>query len=322
MKLSPAQAKVISAAQLDADCLLSKLRKRTGMKEHTIRYTLERAREQGIIERRYFINLFKLGYLQHEVFFSLTSEQSGMRDALLKQFKASDRISWIGRLGGDYQYGINICSRDVTHVVSFFDDLSKNYGRAFVERNLSLRVGLTFFGNRYLAPALKPQEPLRYHSTTELVAIDLTDHKILSALTSHCPASGHELARILGMPQSTVDYRLKKLKSSGVIVGSYYNFRGDQVGIISFLCLISTKGLGSVFREKALAFCNSHPKIVVLVESIGSWDFEFVIDAFSAEEAMRTSEQLLDYFGRDINWLKMIPLFSYPKVHEYPFTTL
>jgi hypothetical protein len=59
-----------------------------------------------------------------------------------------------------------------------------------------------------------------------------------------------------------------------------------------------------------------------LVESIGSWDFEFVIDAFSAEEAMRTSEQILDFFGRDINWLKMIPLFSYPKVHEYPFKSL
>jgi DNA-binding Lrp family transcriptional regulator len=320
MKLSPTQAKIIVAAQLDADISLSKLRARTGLKEHTIRYTLERAREQGVIERRYFINLFKLGYLQHEVFFSLTSEQQGMRDTLLAQFKASDRISWIGRLGGDYQYGINICSRDITQVVAFFDDLSKSYGRAFVEKNLSLRVGLTFFGNRYLAPSIKQVHPLRYHTATESVVIDSLDHKILSALTSRLPVSGHELARMLGMPQSTVDYRLRKLKSSGVIVGSYYNFRGDQVGILSFLCLISTKGLGSTFREKALAFCNSHPEIVVLVESIGSWDFEFVIDAFSAEAAMRTSEQLLDYFGRDINWLKMIPLFSYPKVHEYPFS--
>jgi DNA-binding Lrp family transcriptional regulator len=322
MKLSPAQAKIIVAAQLDADNPLAKLRSRTGLKEHTIRYTLERAREQGIIERRYFINLCRLGYLQHEVFFSLTSEQVGMRDALLTEFKASDRISWIGRLGGDYQYGINICSRDITQVVSFFDELSKTYGRAFVEKNLSLRVGLTFFGNRYLAPSLKPLAPLRYHSSIEAVEIDVTDHKILSALTSRCPVSGHELARILGMPQSTVDYRLKRLKSSGVIVGSYYNFRGEHVGILSFLCLMSTKGLGSAFRDKALAFCNSHPEIVVLVESIGSWDFEFVIDAFSAEEAMRTSEQILDFFGRDINWLKMIPLFSYPKVHEYPFKSL
>jgi DNA-binding Lrp family transcriptional regulator len=47
MKLSPVQAKIIAAAQLNADNPLTKLRARTGCKEHTIRYTLERAREQG-----------------------------------------------------------------------------------------------------------------------------------------------------------------------------------------------------------------------------------------------------------------------------------
>lgn len=320
MKLSAAQAKIIVAAQLNADLPISKIRARTGAKEHTIRYTLRRALEQGLIEQRYFINLFKLGYLQHELFFSLTSEQSGTRSALIAQFKASDKISWIGRLGGDYQYGINICSRDITQVVSFFDNLSETYGRAFVEKNLSLRVGLTFFGNRYLAPSLKPQMPLRYHSGSESVSIDSIDHKILSALTSHNPTSGHQLARILGLPQSTVDYRLKRLRTTGVIVGSYYHFRGDRIGVISFLCLISTRGLGSAFKEKAVTFCQTHPEVVVLIESIGSWDFEFVIDALSAEAAMRTSEQILDYFGKEINWLKMIPLFGYPKVHEYPFS--
>lgn len=319
MKLTSAQAKIIVAAQLNADTPIAKLRSRAGAQEHTIRYTLDRARSRGVIERRYFINLFKLGYLQHEVFFSLSSGQPGVREALLSQLKASDNVSWIGRLGGDYQFGINICSRDVRHAVTFFDSLSAKYGRTIIEKNLSLRVGLTYFGNRYLAPTVQPASPLRYQSDTELVAIDQTDHKLLAALTSHGDASGHELARKLGIPQSTVDYRLKRLKSSGVIVGSYYVFRGERIGILSFLCLIATRGIGGAFRDKALEFCATHPEIVVCIESIGSWDFEFVIDAHSAEDAMRTSEQILDYFGRDINWLKVIPLFGYPKVHEYPF---
>ncbi len=322
MRLTSAQTKIIVAAQLNADASLTKLRGRAGVREHTIRYTLDRARMRGVIERRHFINLFKLGYLQHEVFFSLSSEQPGVREALLPHLKASDKISWIGRLGGDYQYGINICSRDVTEAVNFFDALSVRYGRAIIEKNLSLRVALTYFGNRYLAPTVKPAPPLRYQSTTELVTIDQTDHRLLAALTSDGDASGHELARRLCIPQSTVDFRLKKLKSSGVIVGSYYALCGEQIGIQSFLCLIATRGIGSGFRDKALAFCAAHPEIVVCIESIGSWDFEFVIDALSSEEAMRTSEQILDYFGRDINWLKVIPLFGYPKVHEYPFSSL
>ena len=149
--------------------------------------------------------------------------------------------------------------------------------------------------------------------------IDHVDHLLLSALTADDSVSGHQLARLPGLPQSTVDYRLKKLKSAGIIVGSYYALRGERLGITSYLCLVSTKGISAAFRQKAFAFCAQHPEIVLMIESVGSWDFEFSIDAFSAEDAMRTSEQLLDHFGRDIHWLKMIPLFSYPKVHKYPF---
>jgi DNA-binding Lrp family transcriptional regulator len=321
-KLSPSQAKVIVAAQLDAECPPAKLRSQVGLKDYTIRYTLSRAQELGIIERRHFVNLFKLGYLQHEIFFSLSSEQSGVRESLLAQLKASDRISWIGRLGGDYQYGINVCSRDALHLSDFFNSLSGTFGHLLVEKSLSVRIGLTYFGNRYLYPNLKAAPPLSYHPSTETISLDQTDHRVLSALTSRGHASGHELSRILGIPQSTVDYRLKKLKSSGVIVGSYYAFCGDRVGISSFLCLIATRGIGSTFRRKMFEFCNQNPEIVVLIESVGNWDFEFVIDALSSESAMRTSEKILDHLGRDVHWMKVIPLFSYPKVNEYPFTTL
>jgi DNA-binding Lrp family transcriptional regulator len=319
MKLTTQQAKAIVAAQLNADLPISALRSRVGGKEHTIRYALDRAREQGVIERRHFINLFKLGFLQHEVFFSLSSEERGAREALVTQLMRSDSVSWIGRLGGDFQYGINICSRDMTHTVSFFNNLATSYGRHILEKTLSLRVGLFYFGNRYLAPHLKHSPPLHYENTSGKVSIDETDHRILTTITSNGDLSGHQIAKTLGIPQSTADFRIRKLKSAGVIVGTYYAVNGNRVGILSFLCLIVTRGISSMFREKALSFCAKHPQIVLMIESIGSWDFEFVIDAFSAEEAMKTSEQLLDFFGRDIQWLKVIPIFSYPKVQEYPF---
>jgi len=321
MKLTPAQAKVIASTQLNAELPISSLRKKLGLRDHTIRYALDRARSQGIIERRYFINLFRLGYLQHEVFFSLSFEEKGLRDSLIAQLVKSDRTSWIGRLGGDFHYGINICSRDVSEMLEFFDQLSEKYGRTFLEKTLSLRVSLTYFGNRYLYPGAKPSHPLSYRITSERVEIDQLDHRILSALTAHGSSSTHQLARLLGLPQSTVDYRLKRLRSTGVIVGSYYSIKRERIGILSYLCLISTRGISSLFREKALAFCQQQPEIVLMIESIGSWDFEFVIDVTHAEDAVKISEKLLDLLGRDLNWVKMIPLFSYPKVHEYPFTT-
>jgi DNA-binding Lrp family transcriptional regulator len=320
MRLSQQQAKAIVAAQLNADSPITKIRSKIGLKEHTIRYALDRAKSNGIIERRYFINLFKLGLLQHEVFFSLSSEERGSREALLMQLKNSESVSWIGRLGGDYQFGINICSRDLSQTISFFDQLSATHGRSILERTLSLRVSLTYFGNRYLAPQLKQLKPLSYRNTAGTVEIDPTDHRILAAITANAELSGHQLARALEIPQSTLDYRLKRLRNDGVIVASYYAFNGAPLGVLSFMCLIVTRGMSATLRDRVYDFCLKNPEVVLMIESIGSWDFEFVIDAFSAQEAMRTSERIGDHFGREIQSLKMIPIFSYPKVHEYPFS--
>jgi DNA-binding Lrp family transcriptional regulator len=322
MKLSSQQARILVAAQLRADQPISKLRAKLSTKEHTIRYTLERAKRLGIIERRYFINLFKLGFLQHELFFSISAEKRGVRDSLLARLKRADNISWIGRLGGDYQYGVNICSRDLHATVTFFDDLSASHGGDIVEKNLSLRVSLTFFGNRYLAPNQKISSPLSYLNSPDIVSIDDTDHRLLRAITSDGELSGHDIARSLGIPQSTVDYRLKRLRSDGVIVGAYYVVRGEMLGVMSFLCLIRTRGISARFREAIAKFCLAHPEVVVMIESIGSWDFELVIDGFSAEQVMRVSESLLDLFSGAIQWIKMVPIFGYPKVCEYPLSHL
>lgn len=322
MKLSPQQAKILVATQLNADQPISKLRAKLSVKEHTIRYTLERAKRLGLIEKRYFINLFKLGFLQHEVFFSLSSDKRGVRDALLTKLKLADNISWIGRLGGDYQYGVNICSRDLHATVSFFDDLSASHGGDIVEKNLSLRVSLTFFGNRYLAPTHRIARSLSYSNSRDVVTIDETDHRLLRTIIRDGELSGHKIARSLELPQSTVDYRLKRLRSEGVIVGSYYVVRGELLGVVSFLCLIRTRGISTRFRGAIASFCAEHPEVVVMIESIGSWDFELVIDGFSAEQAMRVSEALLDLFGGAIQWIKMVPIFGYPKVSEYPLSRL
>lgn len=319
MKLSSTQAKVVALTQLDADLPIAHIRSKLGIRDHTIRYALDRARNQGLITQRYFINLFRIGCLQHEVFFSLSSEKKNSREQLLKKLILSDRVSWIGRLGGEFHYGINICSFQVTEMLQLFDQLSDEYGCIFLEKNLSLRIGLTYFGNRYLAPSIKAQAPLSYRITSERVSIDYVDHQILTAITNRGSDSIHSLARALGLPQSTVDYRFKKLKHSGIIVGSYYNFQPHKAGYLSFLFLISTRGISSTFREKALKFCEAHPEVVLLIESIGSWDFEFAVDVKESEDAMKFSEHLLDSFGSDLHWIKMIPLFSYPKVHEYPF---
>jgi DNA-binding Lrp family transcriptional regulator len=319
MKLTSIQAQIISALQLRADEPISKLRKKLGLRDHTVRYAIDRAIAQDLIERRYFLNLFRLGYQQHEVFFSLSSEKRHEREQLIKDLVATTCISWIGKLGGDYQYGINICVRHPSELLDLFEKLSARYGKIFLEKSFVQLLSLHYFGNRYISAKPQKSVPLSYKISREAVTIDETDHKILAGLTRGPIESIHHLARSLGIPQSTVDYRIKSLRTSGVIVGSYYSLRTHKIAMLSFLCLICSKGISSSLEDKVLGFCMKNTAVITSIRTLGSWDYQLVINVARTEDVVTIGEDLVEELGTDLHWYKMLPLFAYAKVREYPF---
>ena len=297
MKLTSLQAQIISALQLRADEPLSTLRKKLGLRDHTVRYAIDRAIAQNLIERRYFLNLFRLGYQQHEVFFSLSSEKRSDRELLIKDLIANTSISWIGKLGGDFQYGINICVRHTSELLDLFEKLSARYGKIFLEKSFVQLLSLHYFGNRYISSKQPKSEPLSYRISRDAVTIDETDHKILAALTRGPVESIHHLARSLNMPQSTVDYRIKALRTQGVIVGSYYSLRTHMIAMLSFMCLICSKGISSSLEDKILAFCKKNTAVTTSIRTLGSWDYQLVINVARTEDVVAIGEDLVEDLG-------------------------
>jgi len=160
---------------------------------------------------------------------------------------------------------------------------------------------------------------MNYSASSEVTTIDETDRKILAAVTRLGEGSSRLLARELSMPQTTVDYRLRKLEKSKVIVGYYLELQPQELGMQSYMLLICMKTISEKTRKLFDAFCMQHPNIVIQVYSMGSWDFEVGIDAGNALEVTGIVENIYDYFGGEINWIKTLPAFRNLKVAEYPF---
>ncbi len=319
MKLSTRDREVILKAQLRASEPLSRLRKGLNYKEHTVRYSIQRCLETNIIKPRVFVNLNRLGFNQYEVFFTLSSDTRQSRNGLIKSLIASNQISWFGQLGGDFQYGFNMAAENIGEVVSFFADLSEKFGTVFMEKAFAERVSLQYFGSKYLSPKTRPAGALSYASTTEKVEIDDVDHRILSALSRTGERSSRRIARELSVPQTTVDYRLRKLEEKGVIVGYYYNLQAQELGYQSFLLLAGMKSVSIRAINDFKAFCAKHPNVLLLIHSLGSWDFEVWIDTETAVQATAIVEEIYDAFGHELSWIKILPAFQALKVAEYPF---
>ena len=175
------------------------------------------------------------------------------------------------------------------------DELSADFGQVFLEKSIAIRLSLEYFGNKYLRPVKNDSERLErasltYAVTKDRVIIDETDHRILHGLTQLTYSSRSELSRLIGIPFSTLEHRIRRLEQKKVIVGFYHHIPPESIGMQSYLLLISIKDITSRFKERFRKFCVTHPSVVVFINTIGSWDFEVAVEVQESADIMRLTQ--------------------------------
>ena len=319
MRLSDRDKRILFFAQFHQDETLESLRKPSGAQIHSIRYCLGQMREKGLIEQRRFIDFCKLGYTPYALYFSLSGQSGAEVRDILSTLCNSSSVSWVGELGGDYQFGLCFNAKSSLDVLAFIDGITQAHGQIFSAKALATRLELKFFGNKYLLPAEKQRWELGYQISKDPQEVDELDSQILQVFGNESSCSHRGIAQTLGIPASTVDFRVKRLKERGILGGSYLQVNAQMLGMQSFLLLVAVKGNTKEIREAFFEFCKMHPNIVVLIHALGPWDFELAVDVNSARDIVAITQQVREQLGTSVDFVKTLPLFRYAKVSEYPF---
>ena len=324
MARSPLSAKgrdILKVIQLQADAPFRFMRKALGVRDHAIAYHVGRAMEIGLARRRCFLNLSRLGLHYYEVCLALAATDKKVRTTLVRQLCSSPRISWLGRLGGDFHYAFTMVGTSSSEVQDFLFELFSAFKGIFFEKALALRVSFSFFGNKYLSRKPSLREVLTYSPAAASLTIDAVDRRILKALTETGETSAPALARQIGIPPSTAAYRIRRLTQEGVIVGHYLELQAPRLGQQSLLLLMCTKGFSREFRDALYRYCLAAPRVTMFAQSIGAWDFEIGVDIEEPGHITAVLDDLYDQFGQYLNWIKVLPMFEHLKVLEYPINT-
>jgi Lrp/AsnC family transcriptional regulator, leucine-responsive regulatory protein len=321
MKLGPTEIAVLSAAHMQANVSLQELHRETGLRADTIRYCLKRLRDRNLIQLNPIIDVYRLGYAQYGLFFSLSSESAKSHAAFTKFLAQSDRVSFVSELGGDFQFGITVCAADLLEVTQFVDLISSRFGNIFFEKMVAIRAAVTDFRVKHLLGHKHKLQYISWRVTPERHSIDDLDHRILSFIAQYGGMPLSELSRRLGLPYSTAEYRVKKLVEKKIIAGYRYLLNNPLLGIHSYLLLVYVKGLRADFKEEFFSFCWKHENIRYLVECLGGWDYELGVEAGEAQTITKVAQALQKEFGSDINTIKTLPVFGYSKIANYPFQT-
>jgi Lrp/AsnC family leucine-responsive transcriptional regulator len=317
--LSETDCKILSVVNLHADMPLREIQSRTKLKEHQISYSLKKLLESGLITRKILVDVYRLGYTNYGLFFSIHSDNRRTHRQILETLVRSPRISFLAELGGDFQYELTFVAKELIEVSEFLDWLTQKFGNIFFQKSTATRLSLHDFPAKLLFPISGKPPALRWGMTHDRFAIDALDHNILSALSNSQATSTSTVARLLDIPYSTADFRIRRLEERKIIGGYFYLVDNFRIGIQNYLFLIYLKGMSHGLHERMLRFCREHKNIRYLVENLGEWDYEIGVEIRDQRAISDLSREILEIFGSDINTIKTLPIFAYHKVVNFPF---
>ncbi len=318
MKLTEQEAKVIWATQHRANASVAQVAKLTGLRPHVIRHALHSLINSGIIVPMAVINSALLKYQHCEVYFSINISSPKMRSKFIETLCKHPQISLVLEFDGDYEFVIKLWIKTIGEITTFFEKLEKSFGSVVLNRAVALESNYSAFGTKLFFPKPNP-EPVSFDYNHEKIEIDLLDHEVLRQIGQTPLPNASTIARKLGESPSTVEYRIKKLEKSGLIVGYAYLIQPDQLGILRFILLVTCNSFSSSLKKELQNFCTRHRNIYGLKNTVGPWDFEVGIEVFSNAELKSVVRELKDLIGSSLVKSVIMPVLAFHKICGYPF---
>ena len=318
MRVTDRERLVLEAMQLQANAPISVIQKRTGLRPHTIRYSLKRVLDNGIARSYTLINVYPLGFSKFGVFFSIASDDPTRRTMAIEQLIAMKSVVSILEIFGEYEYFISIAARGIQHLSSILDEISSRVGDIFLHKDFAARISLTLYQRTYLTGSSRRREFITYEMTGERCELSAEDLKIISRLDQGGVPSIEDIARHCKIPASTVNFRMKRLRKMKVVCGHLLALDPRSLGMAVVDVLVATKGIGGHKRQEIHDICLECPHIVGLARCIGAWDYEIRVEIENPHRIAEITNILKARLGSAITKMRTISVFRELKCMRAP----
>lgn len=317
-RLSTREREILAANYFAADLSAKAVAKIVACREHMVRHSLHQLFGDGLIKLRPYCNPFAIGYNEYVAWLSLRSADRKQRSALCSALCKSSRTTYVTDVEGQFQVFVMFLAESVEEVDTFFDSLYKTApGILFTKTVGQVQQVSLFTPKRFLKRRAKISS-LSYSPVKEVHKLDEIDRKLLTAFANSSSASSADLARLIGLPESTVNYRIKGLMAKGIILTVGYSSVGFDDGVIPFGLLIQTSG-GSLQKRKELwEFTRDHPRTSAMLDVVGPWEHQVEVELYDGREIAEVVQGFYDAFPSYIERIHTIPIGATHKLTAYP----
>lgn len=306
MRLSSNEQKILSTVQFNANASIPEIQKKSGLKAQAVQYSLARLKEKGLLRPWPLVDTYRLGFVQYEAAISLSSEGQQRKKKILAFVDRHPAITWYAETTGGFDFIFIVCAKRADEVVKVLAALEGCCGSVIRSKSISTILSLTLFSKKYLLPAGVKAGSIEIGMTDLRSSVDAADRKILNLLSRGDGISHRSVARELGLPRTTVDYRVGRLEKEGIIRSFVCRISASRMELLRCRFLVSLRSREEKLSRAFHAFALRNRFIVNLISCLGSWDFEMTAEVETVSQADQLLDALYREFGRAIEEVRTL----------------
>lgn len=286
IKLDLKDKKILKELFSDARIPLSIIARKVSLSKEVVNYRVNNMIKKGLI--RGFNSVYdvqRFGWKIYMVFMRLKGIDNEKESEIINHLIKHPNVAWIVKCIGNYDLILKLFIKEdhVPHEImkdiqSRFDSFIDEYLIEQIKNEAPVPVA-------YLYDPIKPDENFesKKHGKTELSGLDL---KILKTISHDSRMHVTEIAKKINEPRENVNYHLKKLEQSKIILKYRPSaWSGSKsLGYSWYLITLKLKKVDLPKFKTLITYVSRHQNVSYVYELIGENDFAFEIRLKTGDE--------------------------------------
>jgi DNA-binding Lrp family transcriptional regulator len=260
-----------------------------------VRYQLTQMIEARAIREIVLVNPRALGYQSFNFLFDLP--RTALKKALLF-LQTQHEVSWLAMNVGPRQLEASIILKRLRDLETFFERMGGEIDSYLREPIFAAEGSFCYWGMRFLSDDANSKPIVEFSATENHYEEDDLDRKILNLLTRGRFAP-HKISSFVGVPQSTVQYRLEKLRHCGAVSDQFYIVEPNQ-SFVQAQLILNLKSRSNRECARVKAACQASPYVQALISGVGNWEYKIILCADSIQMLLNAQENLVSLLGRSV----------------------
>jgi DNA-binding Lrp family transcriptional regulator len=295
------QKAIVGVVTSGRNLTIQDIARHLNLRPHRVRYYLDQllAEKKILLARR--VNYRVFGYDVINIFFDLP-QASAKRG--LEFLKKRSETFWLAHNIGPQKFEATLILRDSKEFTRLFHECSAEVGAHLRNPVIANETETRHWGLRYLVgrPDLKP---INFHTVpAEVQELDPLDTRIMHFVRKTFGASARQIAVAVGSTQSTIMYRLERLRDWGALSDDIF-FCTDDRNFSHGQLVLNLKARTKQHEQAVVDVCASVPQVEGLITGLGCWDHKIILWADSVSHLVDIEASILSTLGKNIAQSKM-----------------